>query len=361
MKTSVYRVQFPDHKFHKTSLSVLRVSPDSAPKYVLQLVHGISEKKERYLPLMEFMASHGAEVILHDLPGHGASASSAAELGVMNNPGYDYEYLRLGIDGVFASLACDDITEDSETGQMIVNVHKENLEYFPDIPRFLLGHSMGSLIAGLYTARQGDTLDGLILSGLPFRHRSASLGVFLMTLLECICGEESKPKWVNHLAFSAYNRRFTPEPESDGQFMWLSCDIGNRYEFLADPLCNTDKAICTFTNLLRMVRDFYRPAMWNKLPSDLPVLLMAGDEDPVAGGKKQVLSGQKFLGDMGLKNVSALMYKGFRHEIFMDWCREQAFADVLRFCEDNLAAALARLDQIRAEYEPQFSPDSPEA
>ena len=80
MKTAIYRVQFPDHPQYSHSLSVLRVSPDGAPNYILQLVHGISEKKERYLPLMEFMAAHGAEVILHDLPGHGASASSAAEL-----------------------------------------------------------------------------------------------------------------------------------------------------------------------------------------------------------------------------------------------------------------------------------------
>ena len=359
MKTAIYRVQFPDHPQYSHSLSVLRVSPDGAPNYILQLVHGISEKKERYLPLMEFMAAHGAEVILHDLPGHGATAPSLSELGILRDPGNDYADLRLGIDGVFASLACEDVTEAPDG--MTVNVHETDLMYLPDLPRFLYGHSMGSLIAGLYAARQADTLDGLILEGLPFRHRSTSFGIFCMNLLEGIFGEEAKPKWLNKIAFSAYNRKFTPEPQSDGQFMWLSNDIDNRYEFLADPLCNTDKAICTFTNLLRMVRDFYRPAMWDKLSSDLPVLLMAGDEDPVAGGKKQVLSGQKFLGDMGLKNVSALMYKGFRHEIFMDWCREQAFADVLRFCEDNLAAALARLDQIRAEYEPQFSPDSPEA
>ena len=87
MKTSVYRVHFPDHKSYKTSLSVLRVSPDGAPKYVLQLVHGISEKKERYLPLMEFMASHGAEVILHDLPGHGSTPESMAQLGILRDPG----------------------------------------------------------------------------------------------------------------------------------------------------------------------------------------------------------------------------------------------------------------------------------
>ncbi len=353
MKTAVYRVQFPDHPKYKETLSILRVSPDDAPKYVLQLVHGISEKKERYLPLMEFMAAHGAEVILHDLPGHGATAPSMSELGILRDPGNDYADLRLGIDGVFASLTCEDVTEN-ETG-ITVNVHETDLLYQPDLPRFLLGHSMGSLIAGLYTARQADTLDGLILEGLPFRHRSASFGVFCMNLLEGIYGEEAKPKWLNKIAFSAYNRKFTPEPQSDGQFMWLSNDIDNRYEFLADPLCNHDKAICTFTNLLRMVRDFHRSATWDMPRPDLPVLLMAGELDPVAGGDKRVLAGRKFLRDIGFKNVSALMYRGFRHEILRDFGRENVFADILRFCEEHLDAANLRLTKIREEYSPQFS------
>lgn len=356
MKTEFYRVQFPDCKRYKDSLSVLRVSPDGTPKYVLQLVHGISEHKERYLPMMEYMAQRGVQTVLHDLPGHGTTAPSMAQLGILNNPGHDYEFLRMGIDGVFASLACEDIPEDGT-----VRVHASDPDCLPQIPRFLLGHSMGSLIAGLYTARRADSLDGLILTGLPFRHRAASLGVLGMTLLEGIHGEEAKPKWVNKLAFAAYNRQFEPEPESDGQFLWLSCDIENRYAFLADPYCNYDKAICTYTNLLRMTRDFHRSSTWDMPRRDLPVLILAGEKDPVAGGDKKILASRKFLRDIGFLHVSARMYRGLRHEILMDWCREQVYSDVLRFCEKHLDAAVRRREALRAEYEPQFSADSPEA
>ena len=41
-------------------LSVLLVLPDGEPKLVLQLVHGMSEYKERYLPLMEYLAGRGS-------------------------------------------------------------------------------------------------------------------------------------------------------------------------------------------------------------------------------------------------------------------------------------------------------------
>ncbi len=38
-------------------ISVLAVVPDETPyKGILQLVHGMSEYKERYLPFMEYMA-----------------------------------------------------------------------------------------------------------------------------------------------------------------------------------------------------------------------------------------------------------------------------------------------------------------
>lgn len=355
MKTTTYRVICADQKQKNAPepISVLRVSPDGQPKYVLQLIHGISERKERFLPLMEYAASCGAEVILHDLPGHGNTAPTFAELGVMKNPGYDYANLRLGIDMVFASLVSADAAE-TEDGITVGVRDLDNME-FPDLPRYLLGFSMGALIAGIYAARQPDSLAGLILAGLPFRHKTTSLGIFCMNLLEGICGEEAKLKWLNKIAFSSYNRKFTPEPQSDGQFMWLSNDIDNRYEFLADPMCNHDKAVCTYTNLLRMVRDFHRASFWDMHRRDLPVQLMAGEFDPVAGGDKRVLASRRFLSDIGFRDVSALMYKGFRHEIFRDWGRENVFADVVRFCEDHLDAANERLDRIRAEYEPQFS------
>ncbi len=354
MTAYTYRVVCADTiKNAPVPVSVLRIVPDEKPKYLLQLVHGISETKERYIPFMEYMADHGAEVILHDLPGHGHTPISPDELGVMKDLGYDYINLRMGIDMVLASLCSGDITVDENS--MTVTVGTTGNFEVPDIPRFLLGHSMGSLAAGLYTARQTEHMDGLILMGLPFRHKTSSLGIFLMSLLEGIFGEEAKPKWLNKIAFSSYNRNFTPEPQSDGQFMWLSNDIDNRYEFLADPLCNYDKAICTYTNLLRMVRDFHRSSTWDMHLPDLPVLLMAGELDPVAGGDKRVLASKKFLSHLGFRNVSAMMYKGFRHEILRDFCRENVYADIAQFCEEHLDTANQRLERLRAEYEPQFS------
>ena len=50
---------------------------------LLQLSHGMSEYKERYLPFMEFMAEHGVVCVIHDHRGHGKSVKSEQDLGFM--------------------------------------------------------------------------------------------------------------------------------------------------------------------------------------------------------------------------------------------------------------------------------------
>ena len=54
------------------ALSVMTFTPDTAPKAVIQIVHGMCEHKERYIPFMEFLCSNGYACIIHDHRGHGA-------------------------------------------------------------------------------------------------------------------------------------------------------------------------------------------------------------------------------------------------------------------------------------------------
>ena len=51
------------------------------PRAVVQIVHGMSEHKERYYPFMEFLAEHGIASVADDHRGHGASAPCREDLG----------------------------------------------------------------------------------------------------------------------------------------------------------------------------------------------------------------------------------------------------------------------------------------
>ena len=87
-----------------------------------------------------------------------------------------------------------------------------------------------------------------------------------------------------------------------------------------------------------MTRDFYRPASWDKPPKDFPVLLMAGENDPVAGGDEGALYAKRFLADMGFSAAEARMYVGGRHDIFADADREAPFTDAVRFILPHVEA-----------------------
>jgi alpha-beta hydrolase superfamily lysophospholipase len=314
-------------------LSAARILPDRRPRFCVQLLHGFSERKERWYPLMRFIAMCGGVALIHDLRGHGET--EPAEKEKIKNPedalaslGYDYEILRGDIDGIYSAYG-------DPWGEEIADPEGERL-----IPRFLFGHSMGALMAAVYAARNSACIDGLILSGLPHREKFASAGLAGLGMMSVFGGDACCPRGLNRRAFRRFNRYFKPEPESDGTFLWLTNDPAVRREFAADPICNRPHPIADYKNLLRLVRDVWKPAMWDrpKDPESVPVFLMAGENDPVAGGDEAVIYAEKFLKDMGFSSVDARMYRGMRHEIFTDEGREAAFGDLCRFALTHLPA-----------------------
>ena len=67
-------------------ISVLAVVPDETPyRGILQLVHGMSEYKERYLPFMEYMAKKGYVCVIHDHRGHGKSVRAMDDLAAQDS------------------------------------------------------------------------------------------------------------------------------------------------------------------------------------------------------------------------------------------------------------------------------------
>jgi alpha-beta hydrolase superfamily lysophospholipase len=329
-----------------TRLHVCRILPETEPRFVLQIVHGIAERAERYLPLLSYIASCGGIAVIHDLRGHGHSAPNARLLG---HCGDLYETYRADIDLVYAS-----VYEYPADGEVISPRLPETYEIQP-LPRYLFGFSMGALIAGLYAAESSAELAGLILAGLPRRQPLASLGIAGMEILTLFCGERAKPLWFHNRAFRNYNRNFTPEPESDGQFLWLSNDIGNREAFRDDPLCNRPNSLGMYRTMLKFVRDLYRPASWNMDRRDLPLLLAAGEYDPVTGGAKWRKDSAKFLADMGYTDIRTKVYPGLRHEIYHDTGREVPFADVIGFIDETIAADNARRQRKMDEYQSMFT------
>ena len=56
-------------------LGVMLCRPEGAAKAVVQLAHGMCERKERYMEFMEYLCSLGYVCVIHDHRGHGRASA----------------------------------------------------------------------------------------------------------------------------------------------------------------------------------------------------------------------------------------------------------------------------------------------
>ena len=114
-------------------ISIMAVIPDKKPyRAVVQLVHGMSEHKERYLPFMQYLAKSGYVTVIHDHRGHGKSVKYQDDLGFTYGGG--------------AQAMLQDIR----------TVNRKIHAYYPELPLILMGHSMGSLAVRAFVAEHAD-------------------------------------------------------------------------------------------------------------------------------------------------------------------------------------------------------------
>ncbi|MEE0553485.1 MAG: alpha/beta hydrolase, partial [Clostridia bacterium] len=110
----------------KNMIHGIRWTPEDKPIAVLQIVHGMVEFIARYEDFAEYLTQQGFAVVGEDHLGHGESAMSEEDLGYFGKGGNGF------------------LMED------IHQLRKMTTEQWPDIPYFMLGHSMGSFLLRQY-------------------------------------------------------------------------------------------------------------------------------------------------------------------------------------------------------------------
>ena len=77
-----------------------------------------------------------------------------------------------------------------------------------------------------------------------------------------------------------------------------------------------------------------------KVPKDLPVFFVAGEDDPVGNFGKSVRKICRKYIDSGMKDVSIKLYPGDRHEILNETDRQQVYEDLYRWMEKKRKESL---------------------
>ena len=281
--------------------------PEGKPKAVVQIVHGIAEHIARYDDFAQYLNQLGFLVVAEDHMGHGGS------IGEEGIRGYFYG-------GWFAAV--------DDTLALLTQTKSE----YPDIPYILFGHSMGSFMVRTILAKYPDTdINGCIICGTAWQpDMLLRVALPLCNVMCRNCGDKQPNKALQTMMFGSYNKRVEhPRTNSD----WLTRDdrVIDAYE--ADPLCGFTATAGLYRDMLTGISYIQAETALNCMNKELPVLFVAGGDDPVgAYGKGVELAAEKFR-NCGMQDVTLKLYPLCRHEILNEINADQVCMDLVKWME----------------------------
>ena len=249
-----------------------------SPKAVVLIVHGYAEHLGRYEHVASALTAAGYAVFAVDHWGHGRSEGT---------PGFAPAF-SVFLDGLDALLA-------------------EAKSSFPDKAFFLLGHSMGGLIAASFLQTRQREFAGAVLSGPSIKavEEPPPAVLFIGRILSKIA-----PK-AGLISLDANQ---------------VSRDRKVVADYIADPLVYTGKISA---RLGAEMIDAMKAAEDGAAKISLPILILHGGDDGLTSPQgSRILHERVSAADKTLK-----IYDGFYHEIFNEPGKEDVIADVVAWLD----------------------------
>ena len=267
-------------------------------------VHGMSEHVVRYAHFAKFLVESGFVVCANDHVGHGESVSDAQDLGHM--PARD---------------GAEVLVRDVHALRGIMQAR-----FGSEVPYVMFGHSMGSFITRKYISEHGEGLAAAVLCGTGQQAAALSMaGNALANALARLHGERYKSGLLHSMADGAYSKA-VKNPRTD--FDWLSTDPAQVDAYINDSECGQMFTVGGYATLTALTGEVVRAESASKVPKVLPLLFIAGGEDPVGDCGRGVRKAAEEYRNAGVQSVETKIYAGMRHEILNEPGRARVMADV---------------------------------
>ncbi|MBQ8803960.1 MAG: lysophospholipase [Tyzzerella sp.] len=293
-----------------TQIRAIEWKPETEVKAILQLCHGMTEHIERYHDFAEFLAGHGYYVVGNDHLGHGKSITGPEKLGYFH--------------------------ETNGNAYVIADIHQLRVrteKKYPNIPYFIMGHSMGSFLVRQYLGMYGSGLTGAIVMGTGDQPSLIlEAGKLVCKVIAMFRGWEYRSKLVHGMAAGGYDKAF--KNETDGS-NWLSRNPENVKKYKDDPLSGFMFTVNAYYHMFSGMAKMNKQESEGKLPMALPVLFVAGAEDPVGNYGKSVVAVYQRYQALGMQDVEMKLYEEDRHEILNEADRDVVFRDILAWLENR--------------------------
>ena len=282
----------------------------SHPKGFVQICHGMCEFYERYENFRKALLTAGFAVCGHDHAGHGASVKDKNRYGYFGKK-----------DGHLVLM------QDAHAVSVYV---KEKLG---GLPLFLMGHSMGSFVVRDYLSHYGNEVAGAVIMGTAGPNPALPAGKALAAVIRAVKGDLYRPAIVQKLAFGGYTRRIADAPTG---YEWLSRDTSIIEKYAGDERCTFIFTAAGFMDLFELLGRVNGKGCAERVPADLPMLIVSGKEDPVGDYGKGVQTVYHRLTESGHGEVTMVLYDDMRHEILNEIGYKQVEQDLIFWLEKQL-------------------------
>jgi alpha-beta hydrolase superfamily lysophospholipase len=295
----------------KSNLHVVSYLPEK-PKGVVHILHGMGEHGLRYAHFAAFLVSHDYAVYTHDHRGHGMSLKPNQQVGLFDE-----------------SDTFENIIEDVELiRNHIKKVHK-------DIPYYVLGHSMGSIILRRYLQVYSNaTIEKAIIMGsLPkYKGTYIKLMRLMATFLGLFKGNHKRHEGLAKLLNDGLIKQIK-QPIT--KFDWLTQDKKIVQKYIEDPLCG-------YAYNKRFYKDFFKTV--DKVNNKesmleakiLPTLFISGLLDPINTNGTAIEKLARYYLSVH-PNYPLRIYEVLeaRHEVLNELNKDKTYQKLLEFLNET--------------------------
>ncbi|WP_421611200.1 alpha/beta fold hydrolase, partial [Agrobacterium rosae] len=232
------------------------------PKGVLMICHGLVEHAGRYRRFADVMAQQGFEVYAHDHRGHGRTKADDAPIG------------RFAWKEGVTKVISDVMAMRTLVG-----------ERHPGLPVILFGHSMGGLIALNTAVSNPGSFDALSIWNSNLNPGiMGRLAQIVLRIEKMLKGSDVPSAILPKATFRIWNSKM---PEKRTVADWLSHDKAAVDAYVGDPLCQFEASVSLWQDVFEM--SYRGPKLLSRLPKDLPILLVSGNEDAATNNGREIV------------------------------------------------------------------------
>ncbi len=280
-------------------------------KGIVQIIHGASEHFLRYGLFAEFLNKKGFTVIGSDILGHGLSTST-----------HDYVHFA---DRQGHLLALESVT-------IVKDYINEN---YPELPVYLLGHSMGSFIARYMIIKYPEFYNKAIISGTTYTPSIVVAGgTFLCNLIRLFKGAKYVSPMIQKMAIDANPAKmFKDGLIKERNVEWLTKDTKIQDYYASSPMCGQPFTVTANKDMFKWMAFVDKTKNIKLGHLDQPIFFASGSKDPLSNYGETVKTLAEKFKTIGYRRIQIKIYEGDRHEIINETDNQKVYQDILEFIE----------------------------